>query len=119
MAGGNTVRTNRDDDPHTVFSTDGVFKPKARDTNEAFSYTFAKAGTCSRSCLVHPRMTGRSRSGSLQIRRKQNKLVSSGVIVNQKVQRWFHWSCKVPDPDGTQSESKKSKKKKEPMKSAS
>jgi plastocyanin len=37
--------TNRDDTPHTVVSTDGVFKSKVLDTDEKFSYTFAKAGT--------------------------------------------------------------------------
>jgi plastocyanin len=50
---------NRDDIPHTVVSTDGVFKSKVRDTDETFSYTFAKAGTYSYYCSVHPKMTGK------------------------------------------------------------
>jgi len=33
------------DIPHTVVSTDGVFKSNVRDTDEKFSYTFAKPGT--------------------------------------------------------------------------
>jgi len=49
---------NRDDIPHTVVSTDGVFKSKVRDTDEKFSYTFAKAGTYPYFCSVHPKMTG-------------------------------------------------------------
>jgi plastocyanin len=49
---------NRDDIPHTVVSTDGVFKSKVRDTDEKFSYTFAKAGTYPYYCSVHPKMTG-------------------------------------------------------------
>ena len=49
---------NRDDIPHTVVSTDGVFKSKVRDTDEMFSFTFAKAGTYSYYCSVHPKMTG-------------------------------------------------------------
>src|ERR1700730_1266249 len=49
---------NRDDIPHTVVSTDGVFKSKVRDTDETFSYTFAKAGTYPYYCSVHPKMTG-------------------------------------------------------------
>src|SRR6266852_5388985 len=49
---------NRDDIPHTVVSTDGVFKSKVRDTDEKFSYTFTKAGTYSYYCSVHPKMTG-------------------------------------------------------------
>ena len=49
---------NRDDIPHTVVSTDGVFKSKVRDTDETFSYTFTKAGTYPYFCSVHPKMTG-------------------------------------------------------------
>src|SRR5216684_3216458 len=38
---GTTVTwTNRDDIPHTVVSTDGVFKSKVLDTDEKFSFTF-------------------------------------------------------------------------------
>jgi plastocyanin len=56
---GTTVTwTNRDDIPHTVVSTDGVFKSKVRDTDEKFSYTFTKAGTYKYFCSVHPKMTG-------------------------------------------------------------
>ena len=50
---------NRDDIPHTVVSTDGVFKSKVRDTDEKFSYTFTKAGTYPYFCSVHPKMTGK------------------------------------------------------------
>lgn len=56
---GTTVTwTNRDDIPHTVVSSDGVFKSKARDTDETFSYKFEKAGTYSYFCSLHPKMTG-------------------------------------------------------------
>ena len=56
---GTTVTwTNRDDIPHTVVSTEGVFKSKVRDTDEKFSYTFTKAGTYPYYCSVHPKMTG-------------------------------------------------------------
>lgn len=56
---GTTVTwTNHDDIPHTVVSTDGVFKSKVRDTDEKFSYTFTKAGTYPYFCSVHPKMTG-------------------------------------------------------------
>jgi plastocyanin len=51
--------TNRDDIPHTVVSTDGVFKSKVLDTDEKFSYTFAKAGTYPYFCSIHPKMTGK------------------------------------------------------------
>src|SRR3989441_4641908 len=59
VAVGATVTwTNRDDIPHTVVSTDGVFKSKVRDTDETFSYTFAKAGIYPYYCSIHPKMTG-------------------------------------------------------------
>ena len=59
IAVGTTVTwTNRDDIPHTVVSTDGVFKSKVRDTDETFSFTFTKAGTYPYFCSVHPKMTG-------------------------------------------------------------
>jgi plastocyanin len=57
--GATVTWTNRDDIPHTVVSTDGVFKSKVRDTDETFSYTFAKAGTYPYYCSVHPKMTGK------------------------------------------------------------
>ena len=50
---------NRDDIPHTVVSTEGLFNSKVRDTDEKFSYTFAKAGTYPYYCSVHPKMTGK------------------------------------------------------------
>jgi plastocyanin len=59
VAVGATVTwTNHDDIPHTVVSADGLFKSKVRDTDETFSYTFAKAGTYPYYCSVHPKMTG-------------------------------------------------------------
>jgi plastocyanin len=60
VAVGATVTwTNRDDIPHTVVSSDGVFKSKVRDTDEKFSYTFTKAGTYTYFCSLHPKMTGK------------------------------------------------------------
>src|SRR5260370_34658941 len=57
---GTTVTwTNRDDIPHTVVSTDGVFKSKVLDTDEKFSFTFSKAGTYAYFCSIHPKMTGK------------------------------------------------------------
>jgi len=57
---GTTVKwTNRDDIPHTVVSTDGVFKSKVLDTDEKFSFTFSKAGTYPYFCSIHPKMTGK------------------------------------------------------------
>jgi len=56
---GTTVKwTNRDDIPHTVVSTDKVFKSKVLDTDETFSFTFSAAGTYPYFCSIHPKMTG-------------------------------------------------------------
>src|SRR6202790_676847 len=62
IAAGTTVTwVNRDDIPHTVVSTDDpkAFKSKVLDTDEKFSYTFAKAGTFPYFCSVHPKMIGK------------------------------------------------------------
>ena len=57
---GTTVTwTNRDDIPHTVVSTEGLFKSKVLDTDEKFSFTFSKAGTYPYFCSIHPKMTGK------------------------------------------------------------
>jgi plastocyanin len=60
VAVGTTVTwINRDDIPHTVVSTDKVFKSKVLDTDEKFSYTFTKAGEYPYFCSIHPKMTGK------------------------------------------------------------
>ena len=60
VAVGTTVTwTNRDDIPHTVVSTDKVFKSKVLDTDEKFSATFDKPGTFPYFCSIHPKMTGK------------------------------------------------------------
>jgi plastocyanin len=60
VAVGTTVTwTNRDDIPHTVVSTDKLFKSKVLDTDEKFSFTFDKAGTFPYFCSIHPKMTGK------------------------------------------------------------
>lgn len=60
LAAGTTVTwMNRDDIPHNVVSTDGAFKSKVLDTDEKFSFTFAKPGTYPYFCSIHPKMTGK------------------------------------------------------------
>jgi plastocyanin len=57
---GTTVTwVNRDDIPHTVVSTEKVFKSKVLDTDEKFSFTFTKAGEYPYFCSIHPKMTGK------------------------------------------------------------
>ena len=50
---------NKDDIPHVIASNDGLFKSKALDTDQSFSYTFTKPGTYSYFCAIHPFMTAR------------------------------------------------------------
>ena len=50
---------NHDDVPHTVVNSNKVFRSKALDTDEQFSFTFTEAGTYGYFCSVHPVMTGK------------------------------------------------------------
>ena len=60
VAAGTTVTwTNNDDVPHTVVSDGKLFKSKALDTDDQFSYTFSKPGTYNYFCSVHPKMTAK------------------------------------------------------------
>ena len=54
--GATVTWTNKDEEPHTVFSNDDVFKSKALDTDEKFAFKFTKAGTYKYFCSVHPKM---------------------------------------------------------------
>jgi plastocyanin len=60
IAAGSTVTwTNHDDVPHVVASDTDVFKSKALDTDDRYSYTFTKPGTYLYYCTVHPKMTAK------------------------------------------------------------
>jgi len=48
---------NEDDIPHTVTSAARLFKSKALDTDDSFSFTFTEPGTYEYFCSLHPRMT--------------------------------------------------------------
>jgi plastocyanin len=50
---------NKDDVPHVIASDDGLFKSKALDTDDNYTYTFTKAGTYAYYCSVHPKMVGK------------------------------------------------------------
>ena len=50
---------NKDDVPHVIASNEGLFKSKALDTDDKYSYTFTTAGTYAYYCSVHPRMVGK------------------------------------------------------------
>jgi plastocyanin len=60
VAVGTTVKwVNHDDIPHLVVNKDKVFRSKALDTDDSFSYTFANAGTFDYFCGLHPHMVGK------------------------------------------------------------
>lgn len=50
---------NKDDLPHVIASNDGLFKSKALDTDDKYSYAFTKAGTYPYFCSIHPKMVGK------------------------------------------------------------
>ncbi len=55
-AGTTVTWTNNDDVPHVVASDDNkIFKSKALDTDDHFSFTFTKPGTYIYYCAIHPR----------------------------------------------------------------
>jgi plastocyanin len=59
VAAGTTVTwTNEDDIPHTVASSSKLFKSKALDTKDKFSFTFTTPGRYEYFCSLHPHMTG-------------------------------------------------------------
>ena len=58
-AGTKVTWKNADDIPHSVVSTDKVFKSKVLDTDEMFSFTFDKPGTYPYFCSLHPKMTAK------------------------------------------------------------
>ena len=58
-AGTTVTWVNGDDIPHTVVAVDKSFKSKVLDTDEKFSFTFAKPGTFEYFCSIHPHMTGK------------------------------------------------------------
>ena len=57
-AGTTVTWTNEDDAPHTVASSAKLFKSKALDTGDKFSFTFTTPSTYAYFCSLHPQMTG-------------------------------------------------------------
>jgi len=59
-AGTEVTWVNHDDIPHSVVSEDKTtFKSRALDTDEKFSFTFAKPGTYTYFCSIHPKMSAK------------------------------------------------------------
>ncbi|MBE1160035.1 cupredoxin domain-containing protein [Dyella acidiphila] len=58
-AGTRVEWTNRDDEPHVVTSAGASFaSSKALDTGDSYTATFAKRGTYTYYCSIHPMMVG-------------------------------------------------------------
>jgi plastocyanin len=54
---GSTVTwKNMDGEPHTVVSTDGLFRSQALDEGDSYSFKFEKPGVYKYICSIHPRM---------------------------------------------------------------
>jgi plastocyanin len=56
-AGTTVTWINEDDIPHTVASDTKLFKSKALDTGDKFSFIFTTPGTYDYFCSLHPHMT--------------------------------------------------------------
>lgn len=57
-AGTTVTWTNKDDIPHAIAAVDKLFKSKALDTDDRYSFTFTTLGTYEYFCSLHPHMTG-------------------------------------------------------------
>jgi plastocyanin len=57
-SGTTVIWENADDIPHTVASTTKLFKSKALDTGDKFSFTFTAPGMYQYFCSLHPHMVG-------------------------------------------------------------
>jgi len=58
QAGATVIWRNHDDIPHVVASSKTLFKSKALDTDDQFSFTFSTPGVYEYFCSLHPRMIG-------------------------------------------------------------
>jgi amicyanin len=60
VAVGTTVKwINHDDIPHNVVASNKAFRSKPLDTDDAYSFTFASAGSYDYFCGLHPKMQGK------------------------------------------------------------
>ena len=55
-AGGSVTWKNLDGEPHTVVSTDGLFRSGGLDEGDSFTFSFQKPGVYKYVCSIHPQM---------------------------------------------------------------
>ena len=53
-----TVSWTNEDIPHAIASVSALFRSKALDTDDHYSFTFSTPGTYQYFCSLHPHMTG-------------------------------------------------------------
>ena len=59
VTAGTTVRwENRDEEPHTVVSDDGLFRSGGLGQDDVFTFKFDRPGTYKFLCSIHPQMIG-------------------------------------------------------------
>ncbi len=54
--GGSVTWKNLDGEPHTVVSTDGLFRSAGLDQGDSFTFRFTKPGVYKYICSIHPQM---------------------------------------------------------------
>ena len=54
--GGSVTWKNLDGEPHTVVSTDGLFRSGGLDEGDSFTFKFQKPGVYKYVCSIHPQM---------------------------------------------------------------
>jgi plastocyanin len=54
--GGSVTWKNLDGEPHTVVSTDGLFRSGGLDEGESFTFKFIRPGVYKYVCSIHPQM---------------------------------------------------------------
>jgi plastocyanin len=57
-AGATITWVNKDDIPHAIAAVNRLFKSKALDTDDSYSFKFITPGTYEYFCSLHPHMTG-------------------------------------------------------------
>src|ERR1700748_3471723 len=55
-AGGTVTWKNLDGEPHTVVSTDGLFRSQGLDEGDSFTFKFTRPGVYHYICSIHPQM---------------------------------------------------------------
>ena len=57
-AGASVTWKNMDGEPHTVASSDGLFRSPALDQNDTYTFKFDHPGVFKYICSIHPKMMG-------------------------------------------------------------